>query len=109
MEKKLLSYLGFARKSRNLTAGSEGTLSLMKRGKVKAIILCEDISSNTKKRIIEKAERFSIEYRVYGDSLVLSNATGTGGTKRVFAITDEHFARIICEEIDRIQSEREEF
>ena len=47
MKSKVLSYMGFAKKSGNLVSGVNTCSFNMARGKVKLAILAEDISENS--------------------------------------------------------------
>ena len=105
---KVESYLGFAAKSRNLVTGYNTCSMMMGKGKVKLLILSEDLAENTIKKMVAECDRNKVMYRIFGNSDDLSHVTGKAG-KGIFGITDNHFAEIICKEIDEIQSEREVF
>lgn len=105
---KIFSYLGFAAKSRKLVTGYNTCIMTMEKGRLKFLILTEDLSENTMKKMMQKCSKNKVSYRIFGNSDELSQITGTSG-KGIFGITDSHFAKITCEEIDRIQSEREVF
>lgn len=105
---KVFSYMGFAARSRNLVSGYNTCILMMEKRKIKLLILTEDLSDNTVKKMLQHCSRYNIEYRFFKDGRELAQAAGKPG-KGVFGITDSHFAKIICEEIDLIQSEREVF
>lgn len=106
---KVRSYIGFARKSRNLVMGTDVAIRYIEKNKVKLLIIAEDTSENTVKKLVNKAESNKVEYRIYKSSDELSEMAGTGG-RTVFAITDDHFAKIIKKEIDMDRSiEKEVF
>ena len=105
---KVMTYLGFAAKSRNLVAGSNTCQMMMEKWKIQLLIVTDDIAENTMKKMLQCCNRNNIEYRVFGNSDELSRITGKSG-KGIFGITDKHFAEIIVKEIDQIQSEREVF
>ncbi len=105
---KLWSYMGFAAKAGALQTGYNTSLSLIARRKVKLLIVAEDASDNTKKKMTQKCAGRNVECRVFGTKEKLSHATGNGENS-VFALTDRNFARIVKNEIDRIRSEREVF
>ena len=50
MNRKVISYLGFAKKSGNLLTGVNTCSFAMAKGKVKLMILAEDISENSRKK-----------------------------------------------------------
>lgn len=103
---KVYSYLGFAARSRNLVTGYNTCSMMMDKNKIKLLILTEDLAENTVKKMQQQCGRTKTEYRIFGESDVLSHRTGNSG-KGIFGVTDRHFAEIICKEIDLIQSERE--
>lgn len=100
MRKKIISYLGFAKKSGNLAAGVNTCTFAMNKGKVRLMILAEDISENSEKKIMKEIRKHNIRYVKYGSSDELSHATGCSG-RNVFAVCDDNFAKVILNEIDR--------
>ena len=105
---KVYSYLGFAAKSRNLISGYNSCIMGIERGKVKLLIVTEGISDNTVKKLLQKCDKYKVEYRIFGNREEIGKVTGNPGNG-VFAITDSHFSEIICKEIDQNQSERKVF
>lgn len=105
---KAFSYLGFAARSRNLITGYNTCIMMMGKRKVRLLILAEDLAENTIEKMLTQCNKYKVEYRIFGNSDDLSHITGKSG-KGIFGITDNHFAEIICKEIDLIQSEREVF
>ena len=102
MNKKVISYLGFAKKSGNLLTGVNTCSMAMTKGKVKLIIISEDISENSEKKIMKEIRRYNVHYVKYGESEELSHAVGSSG-RNVFALCDKNFAEVILKEIDREQ------
>ena len=51
MENKVLSYLGFAARARKLVTGYNTCLYMMEKKKIRLLLLAEDLSENTKKKI----------------------------------------------------------
>lgn len=100
MREKIYSYLGFAKKSRNLVSGSNTCTFAINQKKVKLLILTEDLSENTVKKMTKLAEDNKVTYRIYGKAEDLSQITG-GGERGVFGITDTNFAEVILKEIDK--------
>ena len=91
MKKKIDSYLGFAKKSGNLMSGINTCSFGLSRGKVKLVILAEDISENSEKKMMK-------EIRKHGRGEELSHIVGESG-RSVFAICDDNFAKVILDEI----------
>ena len=54
MRSKINSYLGFAKKSGNLMSGTNTCIFGISKGKVKLVILAEDISENSEKKIMKE-------------------------------------------------------
>ncbi len=100
MKKKIDSYLGFATKSRNLLKGYNTCVLAMNKNKIKLLIIAEDVSENTMKKIISAAKDKKVNYRIYSTCDELSKPCGTSG-RGIFGITDLNFAKVILEEIDR--------
>ena len=97
---KICTYLGFAKKSGNLFMGSETCIINMKKGKVKLLIVAEDCAENSKKKLVKSAESYNVPYRIFGETDVLSHAAGSPG-RTSFAITDDNFAKVLIENIDK--------
>ena len=79
MNRKVISYLGFAKKSGNLLTGVNTCSFAMAKGKVKLVILAEDISENSRKKIMKEIRKYGVNTRQYGNSEVLSVAVGGCG------------------------------
>ena len=99
MRSKLESYMGFARKSRNLIMGFNTCVLAMNKNRDKLLIVAADIAENSGKKIEKEAKKHQVPYRVYGTTDELSQMAGTGG-RSIFGITDENFANVILKEID---------
>ena len=103
MRKKIDSYLGFAKRSRNLIMGYNTCLLAMNKKKLKLLIIAGDVSENTVKKLIHSANESNIVYRIYSTCDELSQACGTTG-RGVFGITNQNFANVILKEIDEDRS-----
>ena len=88
MNRKVISYLGFAKKSGNLLTGVNTCSFAMAKGKVKLMILAEDISENSRKKIMKEIRKYGVNHIEYGNS-------------EEFAICDKGFAEAITKEIER--------
>ena len=107
MENKVLSYLGFAARARKLVTGYNTCLYMMEKKKIRLLLLAEDLSENTKKKMVSAAQRCGVPCKIYGAGEQLSEITGNVG-KGIFGIPDENFAKVISEGIEQIQSEKKE-
>ena len=99
MKRKVISYLGFAKKSGNLVSGVNTCTFTMAKRKAKLIILAEDISENSEKKIMKEIRKYGVEHVKYGTGEELSHAVGTTG-RSVFAVCDENFKKVILDEIN---------
>ncbi|MDO4517807.1 MAG: ribosomal L7Ae/L30e/S12e/Gadd45 family protein [Bacillota bacterium] len=97
MQNKVLTLLGFAKKSGNLVSGVNTCTFNLGRKKVKLMILAEDISEGSEKKIMKEIRKAGVEYIKYGNIDELSHITGGSG-RSVFAILDENFANSIKKE-----------
>lgn len=97
MRNKIDSYLGFAKKSRNLLTGYNTCVFAIK--KIKLLIITEDLSENTVKKLLKLSMDHGVPYRIYGKTEELSKITGSQ-ERGVYGITDVNFADVILKEID---------
>ena len=107
MRQKIESYLGLARKAGKLLAGYNKCLDAIERGKIKLLIISEDVSENSMKKMIKLAESKKTKYRIYGQSEETGHITGNPG-RGIFGITDKNFAEAVIKEIDQKEFEKKE-
>ena len=100
MNRKVISYLGFAKKYGNLVSGVNTCTFAMAKRKAKLIILAEDISENSEKKIMKEIRKYGTDFVRYGTSEELSHAVGTAG-RSVFGVCDGNFKEVILKEINR--------
>jgi ribosomal protein L7Ae-like RNA K-turn-binding protein len=94
MREKIHSYLGFAKRSRNLISGYNSCIYGMERGKIHFLILAGDLSENTRQKLSGIAEAQGIPYCIYGTIDILSKMAGEKG-RGIFGITDGNLATAI--------------
>ena len=99
MRSKAMSLMGFAKKSGNLVSGVNTCTFAIKKGKVKLVILAEDISAGSEKKMMKEIRKAEIPYIKYSTIDELSHIAGKSG-RSVFAVLDENFARSILGEIE---------
>ncbi len=99
-DEKILRYLGLAKRGRMLISGINTCTYAMSRGKVSLVILAEDISENSEKKILKEIRKNHTDFIRYGKKSDLSHAVGQE-ERSVFAITDDQFAKTILKEIMR--------
>ena len=103
MREKIRSYLGFSKKSKNLVSGYHACLHGIRQGRVKLLIVAEDLSDGTRSMFQTLAGDRSVPIRIYGTKQSLSelaNETNRG----IYGITEEHLADAIKAEIDQERS-----
>jgi ribosomal protein L7Ae-like RNA K-turn-binding protein len=103
---KLFGYLGFAAKARKLSAGYNTCLMLVEKKKIRLLIIAEDTAEGSIDKLTRKCRAAHTDYRIFGTREELSRITGRQGNS-IYAVTDNNFARVIRDEIDRIQAEGE--
>ena len=96
---KVLRYLGLARRAGKAVSGVNTCTFSMNRGKASLIILAEDISEGSEKKIMKESRKSGTEFVKYGTIEDLSHAMGQSD-RSVFAITDDQFAKTIRNEIN---------
>lgn len=94
MNDKVLTLLGFASKSLNLSFGADSVKESLKKGKAKLILVAADISQKSLKEIRffaqkENTEVISVEY----SSDTINAATGRKGG--ILSVNDKGFAEAI--------------
>ncbi|MEA3423924.1 MAG: ribosomal L7Ae/L30e/S12e/Gadd45 family protein [Bacillota bacterium] len=96
MSSKILSLLSFARKSNNIAFGYMQVAQQIKKGKIELIILANDISQNSEKKIHKEADRHSINVIKYSTKDELSHSIGQYN-KSIFGIKNKSFSKKILE------------
>lgn len=95
-KQKLLGAVGLAAKARGLVAGSAPCVDKMRADKGYLLVAAEDISENTKKRLIGTASFHHIPYLIPGVSKkMLAHAAGRKSDAAAVLFTDAGFVKII--------------
>lgn len=98
---KISSYIGFARKSRNLAMGSETVINYMNKKKIHLLLIASDISENSLEKLVRKAEQGNVKYIIFGTSEELSLMAGSEN-RVCFGIMDKNLAEVISNEIYKL-------
>lgn len=96
MGNKVLTLIGFAKKSGNLVSGVNTCIYSIKKGRVSLIILADDISKGSEKKIMKEVRRKGVRFIRYSAIEELSHAAGEVG-RSVFGVLDDNFAESILE------------
>lgn len=91
-ETKILQMLGLAARARKLTTGEELVLSDVRAKRAKLVILSNDASDNTNKKLSDKCNSYNVEKHVFGSRESLGHAIGKE-SRVVLAVTDSGFAK----------------
>lgn len=91
---KLMNILGFAKKAGKISSGEGITLENIKKDKALVVVLANDASENTSKRIKDKASYRNIEVIQLLNRKELGRAIGVD-ERVVISITDKGFAQSI--------------
>lgn len=97
MTNKVYSLLGLASRARKIVSG-ETLITNIRNKSVSYVIIAEDASDNTKKKISDKCKSFDVQYSIEGSSEAISKAIGKYNRMAV-GIIDQGFAKKIKEQI----------
>ncbi len=93
---KCLRMLGLAMRAGRLALGEGAARDSIRAKKAKLVIVSQDASGNTKKKLSDSCRFYSVPYFEYGDRIMLGSAAG-----RAFAVTiavnDEGFANALID------------
>lgn len=59
-KEKILQFLGLATRARKLVTGEELVISEVRRGNAKLVIVAEDASENTRKKLHDKCNSYNV-------------------------------------------------
>ncbi len=91
-EKKLMSLLGFAARARKLVCGTDLCRDEIRRGNLSLIIVADNASANTKKRIADACRYYGADMCIAPiTSLELSHQIGKSANIAVVGVTDANF------------------
>ena len=94
--KKIFQLLGMATRARMIVTGEELAIREVRTGKAHLVIVSNDASTNTMKKITDKCTFFNVEKHVFGNREELGHAIGKE-SRVVLAITDAGFAGKLSE------------
>lgn len=99
MDRKILSLLGMAMRSRNLVSGEFMTEKAVKQGNAFLVIVSGEASDNTKKMFSNMCSYYKVPMHVGGTMEELGHCIGKEFRASV-AVTDEGFAKSIIEKLE---------
>ncbi len=98
IKRKILSYVGFAKKSGRIALGAEQVIKTVRTGAARAVIASSDSSQRTKKQIYDKCASHGaplVPIEITGDEL--AHALGGRMTVSAAAVTDAGLAAAILD------------
>ena len=100
VQNKVYGLMGFAARSRNLVTGYNTCLKLIPSGKIKLLIIANDVGENTSQKLSQKCQSYNVPVVRYGTCEEISKATGKED-KGLFGLTDKGFAESIMREVEK--------
>ncbi|RAK23411.1 ribosomal protein L7Ae-like RNA K-turn-binding protein [Anoxybacillus vitaminiphilus] len=97
--KQWASFLGLANRARKIVSGEELVVKEIRSGRAKLVLLAEDASVNTAKKIQDKCSSYHVPLRKVTDRYELGHAIGKEA-RVVVAVTDEGFAKKLMTMLD---------
>jgi len=94
MKNKWPSLLGLATRARKVVSGEELVVKEIRSGRAKLVILSDDASTNTRKKIEDKCTSYEIPLRYAPDRYMLGQAIGKDA-RVVVAVIDDGFAQTL--------------
>ncbi|MGI2327186.1 YlxQ family RNA-binding protein [Planococcus sp. YIM B11945] len=91
-KQQILQFLGLATRARMMITGEELVVNEVRKGNAKLVILAEDASANTNKKIHDKCNTYGVAVHEFGTRYELGHAIGKE-ERVVIAITDDGFAK----------------
>lgn len=95
-ETKIFQLLGLATRARMIITGEELVIRDIQAKNAKLVIVSNDASANTSKKITDKCTFYNVEKHVFGSREDLGHAIGKD-SRVVLGITDAGFAKKLSE------------
>ncbi|WP_078554612.1 YlxQ family RNA-binding protein [Bacillus alkalicellulosilyticus] len=99
-EQQWLSLLGLAARARKVISGEEIVLKEVRRNGVSVVIISEDASDLTLKKMTDKCKHYNVPIRISSTRDKLGNSIGKG-ERVVLGVIDPGFARKLVTLIDQ--------
>ncbi len=100
MNERILSFLGLARRAGKLSLGFDPSVDAIIHGRSKLLLLCEDLSERSRKKITNIVERTGIKV-ISLDISMNHMGMAIGKTSGIISVDDEGFANkliMLCED-----------
>lgn len=100
MTEKWQSLLGLANRARKIVSGEGLVVKEVQLKRAKLVLLAQDASENTKKKITDKCSYYHIPLLLVEDRYTLGQAIGKDA-RVVVAVTDDGFAKKLKEWVEQ--------
>ncbi|HSH24024.1 MAG TPA: YlxQ family RNA-binding protein [Massilibacterium sp.] len=100
MTEKWQSLLGLANRARKIVSGEGLVVKEVQLKRAKLVLLAQDASENTKKKITDKCSYYHIPLLLVKDRYTLGQAIGKDA-RVVVAVTDDGFAKKLKEWVEQ--------
>ncbi|MFY4773925.1 YlxQ family RNA-binding protein [Metabacillus sp. RGM 3146] len=94
-----MSLLGLANRARKVISGEELVVKEVRKGGAKLVLLSNDASFNTQKKVTDKCKTYQVPVAYVADRLLLGHAIGKEA-RVVVAITEAGFASKLKDLLD---------
>lgn len=98
-EKNALKFLGMAMRAGKVVTGEEMVIQTVRAGRAYLLLIANDASERTIKKITDKCKTYGVDWTFFGLSETLGHAVGKE-RRVVIAITDKGFAAHIKRKIE---------
>ena len=99
MTNKVYGLLGISMKAGKLTFGTDSTMDMISRRKVKLVIVAKDSSERTINHFKEKCGEYNVSFYIFGHKESISKAIGKEN-KTVIGVKDKNLAEAIKKILD---------
>lgn len=97
--KQWMSLLGLANRARKIISGEELVIKEIRSGRAKLVLMAEDASENTTKKVTDKCNFYQVPLRTVTDRYSLGQAIGKEA-RVVVAVVDSGFANKLKQVLD---------
>jgi ribosomal protein L7Ae-like RNA K-turn-binding protein len=98
---EILSLLGISQKGRMLSSGKEAIMMSLRKQKAFLLIVSEDISVNSKEKLVKISLRNKVPYLEFGSGEDIGKSIGQGRIVAV-AVNNKKMAEIIAGKIEKL-------
>lgn len=96
--------LGLANRARKITLGTENTINSIRANKVKLVLLANDASDNTKKKVNDKCNYYKVKVVELFNSKEMSSSLGKRSNIMVVGITDQGFSNLLLNQKKEVKN-----